>query len=474
MKSTNHKQARHMCYWQIAFEAFLILMLLQVVLIAFFKYKLKIAPDFIWLWKEIFIIFAFLRAGFKIVQNPKLAKKLFESKKEVAWIAAGAVVLTLRGLILSFLTGTGFGGFALFVKYDIFYLLVFLTAYAVVKINVLLNPNTYQNFWQLIKWYLLKVLPTLVWLSYLRYLLVWIKPSLLARIGYQKDLIGSAINLSQPVASHKTWITHWIVRNQFLFELPIGWWFFLAAFYPLWFSFASSKLKSLKKQATQFALWFGAVLLTFSRAALGVFLFESFILRAVKLPPKIKKKFFVIVAIIGGLAALMLAQGFLQREGSTTGHIIFTKQTFELIKQKPLIWRGPSTAWAASHKLCESKPELQVCQKIKKINELGGSPFLKGLNPENHYLQIWMELGIFGLILWLWIHWLFVKDLPLLWQKGPMVKKLVWAWSLGMAALLLGSLVLHPLSERMVAYPFMLIGGILRALASSYSKQKDK
>jgi len=69
-----------------------------------------------------------------------------------------------------------------------------------------------------------------------------------------------------------------------------------------------------------------------------------------------------------------------------------------------------------------------------------------------------MELGIVGLLIWLFVHLTLLKPIIYLTQKSTHIQKLLGARSFGLAALLLQSLVLHPLSERIATYFFMAIG----------------
>ncbi len=456
-----------------AIKFFLILLLLQVPLIALFKYKLKLVPDAIWLWKEILIILVFIWDIYLIFKNPYLAQKFFENST-IKTVTIWTIFLGIWALVLAFVHPSSILGYVLFVKYDIFYLIVLLSlsfaSYYLASTNQQINKNLY-NFLLIFtkKW-----LPNLIILSFFWYAIIFTKPSFLTHIGYQKNLINSAMHLSQPIAAQKTEILYGFVRNQFVFELPLWRAFFLTAFFPIYFVMVLKKLK-FQKTIINWSLWLLAIMLTFSRAAIATFLLESIVLFWMFFLSS--KKYFKKLLIWWGVLILLMLpfiyKWYTSRSGSNTWHFIFTYETRKLVQNKPILGRGPGSSGAASHQLCRLKPHLQVCNKINQINSKWGSEFLKWLNPENHYLQIRMELWIIGFLIWLGIHLNLLKPIMYLKTKGTHIQKLLGARSFGLAALLLQSIVLHPLSERIVTYFFMTIGGIIWGLYLSQKSSKD-
>lgn len=97
-----------------------------------------------------------------------------------------------------------------------------------------------------------------------------------------------------------------------------------------------------------------------------------------------------------------------------------------------------------------------------------------GYNPENQYVQIFMEYGLLGLIPWmLCFCWLLRETLRLLRDYILEVKKgkkadpktLTFlltnlAFGLGLWGLAVEGLVLHSFVDRMIVYPFMLLFGL--------------
>jgi hypothetical protein len=72
----------------------------------------------------------------------------------------------------------------------------------------------------------------------------------------------------------------------------------------------------------------------------------------------------------------------------------------ELGMSKPLSGRGAGYSGPASHQLCLEAQDNPRCDQIRQVNEKY-SMQTPGYNPENQYVQIFMEYGLLGLIPWL-------------------------------------------------------------------------
>lgn len=97
-----------------------------------------------------------------------------------------------------------------------------------------------------------------------------------------------------------------------------------------------------------------------------------------------------------------------------------------------------------------------------------------GYNPENQYVQIFMEYGLLGLIPWLLCFgWLLWESLRLIFPYLQEIKKgkkadrkqltqllIGIAFGLGLRGLALEGLMLHSFVDRMIVYPFMLLWGL--------------
>lgn len=100
-----------------------------------------------------------------------------------------------------------------------------------------------------------------------------------------------------------------------------------------------------------------------------------------------------------------------------------------------------------------------------------------GYNPENQYVQIFMEYGLLGLLPWLacfcWLLWESLKLINRYIQESKKGKKyrdqklitrllITLGFGIGLAGLALEGLVLHSFVDRMIVYPFMMLFGLWR------------
>ncbi|MDO4713461.1 MAG: O-antigen ligase family protein [bacterium] len=141
--------------------------------------------------------------------------------------------------------------------------------------------------------------------------------------------------------------------------------------------------------------------------------------------------------------------------------------------QNPITGRGIGYSGPASHQLCLNAPQTPRCQIIAETNQKY-SMTTPGYNPENQYVQIFMEYGLLGLIPWLFCFgWLLWESLRLIFPYLKELKKgkkadrkqltqllIGIAFGLGLRGLALEGLMLHSFVDRMIVYPFMLLWGL--------------
>lgn len=120
-----------------------------------------------------------------------------------------------------------------FIGYFIFFVCYYLQRY--------LPENTSEK---LSKWYIL-IIQTLLVFAVLWRCAILIKPGVLKLFGYTTQSIEGKVG-TQPPAVYRTGEHQGYPRNQFLFERPISWGFFLIAFFPLFYMYVLQR-KSLKK-----------------------------------------------------------------------------------------------------------------------------------------------------------------------------------------------------------------------------------
>jgi O-antigen ligase len=135
------------------------------------------------------------------------------------------------------------------------------------------------------------------------------------------------------------------------------------------------------------------------------------------------------------------------RNFSNLGHIKHTINAIQKVSQKPLFGRWPWFAWPASHHRKD----------------------VPNYNPENQYLQIWIEYGVIGFVWWMY---LYLRP-QILWyrsyrrlQEEKLTKdqryhsRIIIALSLGLLWLSIEWLFLHSFVDRMIVYPIMLLFGL--------------
>jgi O-antigen ligase len=259
------------------------------------------------------------------------------------------------------------------------------------------------------------------------------------------------------------------VRNQFLFERPISFGFWLVAFFPF-FALGFLRKKNIKNQIWYVIIFGLLVFSTWSRAGIAVFAVEVVAVVLLLHRKALKKWLRGILALgvlsLGGIA--YLGTSFFAREHSNTGHLVLVQEGRNLAKERLLVGRGAGYSGPASHQLCYNPKGNARCEAIQAINEKH-SIGTYGYNPENQYLQILMEYGIVGLLFWLaMLCWILYYTAKLVWMyrntEKSSYQKLLW-WSLigfeiGLLGLCAEGMVLHSLVDRMIVYPFFLLYGL--------------
>lgn len=167
------------------------------------------------------------------------------------------------------------------------------------------------------------------------------------------------------------------------------------------------------------------VISTFSRAAIGVWILQTGIL-AFLLYRRWAKK----LILYGGIPAiLILVSAFFYfksafvREHSNTGHWKLLISGIDLAMEHPIVGWGAGYSGPASHQLCFLAENNPRCEQITAINQKY-SMETPGYNPENQYVQIWMEYGVLGLLPWLFCFgWLLWQSLCVIFYYLREVKK---------------------------------------------------
>lgn len=388
---------------------------------------------FIRLRKEAVIGILWLISLFLIIYNKSRKQLIFPhhilslQTLLMLWVIAAAYVSIIHH-------EQTLGAFLLAFKYDFLgFFILFVWFHSSNFLEKQQKEELFQRYGNLIKIILILAL----W----RYAITFIKPWILKLFWYN-NLIFEGTAWGQAPAVYYTHINQGLPRSQFLFERPTTRWFFLTALRPL-FYFLFLHKKPLATTRWRRVIYGINVMLTFSRAARWTRFIEIILIGILTKEKKIKfKNFFLktilpIIVIIIGLWAFFFNDIF-WRQYSNTGHINEIKKWITLSVEEPIRWHGAWSAWPASHR----------------------NPEVPWFNPENQFLQIFIEFWIIWFLPWIALF----AYLSLIWIRSVFKEKehnqfnhIIFALSIWLIGLGISGMVLHSLADRMVVYPFMLL-----------------
>lgn len=297
-----------------------------------------------------------------------------------------------------------------------------------------------------------KILKYLLIGAVLRWIIIYFVPGLLKFAWYNKEIFEGEIGMAPP-AAYYTNFNQWYTRNQFLFERPTSRWFFLVAFWPL-FYVLSIRNKWRLQGWSRGALYLFNIIITFSRAAGLAWIIQTIVMLILEHRKQLYKMLIYyllpIIAIVGTVVYVWREQ-IIYRNFSNLGHIQHTLKAVQKVAQKPIVWWWPASAWPASH-------------HSEQSNEY---------NPENQFLTIWIEYGLiwfwFRMYLYLRMHRIGVQAYDHMEEKRLSKEdrkrsRMILSMSIWLLWLSICGLFLHSFIDRMIVYPFMMMTGIIRAL----------
>jgi len=400
----------------------------------------------------------------------------------ILWFIITTIILLLLAVCLQ---AIWFKAFLLSAKYDLFWFFIFGIW---ICLALLFFTEEDKNLLQLYNKLILRTLR--LWLAW--WFMVWLMPTILRHFWYDPLSYEWTVWQRPPVAYY-TLIDKWNVRNQFLFERPTSFGFWLIAFFPVFVLWFLRNRKRIDQLFPTIMFWL-LVFSTRSRAWIAIRALEVIVLFFILYRKAIKKYFIwlIIVAIIWLWWIAYLSRWMLIREHSNTWHLQLMKAWRNIAKENIIFWRWAWYSWPASHQLCYTDEPVDIFQDVESIHldnqrcELLRKTNVKnqistyGFNPENQYLQILMEYWIVWILFRLWLCALILRyTAKMIWiyrnkNKSPyqelLYYSLLWfgIWFIWLCA---EWLVLHSLADRMVIYPFFLLYGITVWLRE---KEKDK
>ncbi len=432
------------------FQFFVVWLLFQFLLHTLVTYQFGFdwsIRTIVRLWKELLIVWLWWWLARRL-WNPKEStwhlslKTLWRSDKiiritvlVVAWLSFYSLITTVL------INDLSLGHWVWWLKYNLFPLVIFLVRYVA---SYLFDRKQKESLIRRMWWVLVVSLLCALW----RYFVIATKPWTLQLFGYDSLQFEWVVGESPPAVYRTAWDV-WMARNQFLFERPTVRWFFLIAFWPLYFLIYLNR-KHLGKHRFERSLFALGVFLTFSRAARWVWLIETILLFLMMHRHRRKRillSWAATVCVLWGLLFLKWDNGLLSRSFSDLGHIKELARGSDLFIQKPLFWHWSSTAGPGSHQFSMEDAHWFISE---------GTTWF---NPENQFLQWLIEYGFFGFALLMLFYWTLVqygrktyKQLISSNKKNLLARSgifmIVW-----LLALFAEWMVLHSFADRMVVYP---------------------
>lgn len=357
---------------------------------------------------------------FALLRRRKQARACIGNWK---WLIVGLLVLVARSIWVSVYHQVSVMTMIVGIKYDLLPLLILVSA---MFLGTLLDTNEsekiFKGLWSLC------LLVVVGWL--VRQLAKIYLPDVMAILGYGP--VGDYALASAPPLYYRTWPGGWM-RLQGIFSWPNNYGYFLVAYFSVVMGVLFAKNK-WGKNTFRFKWWMvllflGSALRTLSRGVwvgIGVQVFLLIWL----FKPWWKKRLGRLVWI--GLAGIIWLS--VLKPASTIGHLnAWTEGRQDFIVQP--LGHGLGSAWPAIHR---------------------DGVYL----PENHYLQLLLDIGIPWLLLRLWVVW---GVIVCGWNRNLEndVSILRMFLLLGFVGLLVEGLFLHVFEDSMVNYLFLVVVGIV-------------
>ena len=429
-------------------KVFLWILLLQFFLQTFVTFRIWRDWTFrslVRMWKEFLIIaltIFVIRFFAKNIEKEKI-KKMWEDFPLKRFVIVFCLTILVAFVISLF--NSSISNFVLSIRYSMFWYFIFILFYVISYLFFNLKSEKIAERYS-------KIMKRVLWWALIWWGIIRLCPAFIELFGYNQRNYEWKV-WEQPPVAYYTQYKDGLVRNQFLFERPISLWFFLVAFWPLFFMIVLYK-KWTKKRLLRWWLYWIILLSTFSRAAWWAWFVQTVILFFALYRKQNKKlflSFLIPIICLLGVVTYHRRDQIIYRDFSNTWHVKELVVAVNKIKEKPFLWQWAASAGPASHHLWEWQE----------------------YNPENQYLQIWLEYWLIAFVgrMALYIYMNFVGFTAL--KKDYMdetsskemknLSLIIFAFSLWMIGLSIEWLVLHSFVDRMIVYPFTALFGIYLA-----------
>lgn len=406
-------------------------------------------------WKELWIAGAagsIIRLSWQHKDELKARRQALPIKNIVRATGIGIVVAWLIGLTL---TPSSLTEYLMAMRYDYTGFVIFIISFIGWR-WFLREQDRDLPVW------ISKVLKTMLIAALIRRWVIFFLPRLLEFAGYNSGTFEGEVGMAPPT-TYYTDVNQWYPRNQFLFERPTSRGFFLIAFWPLFFV-TSIRKRNKREAMMRFGIFGLNVLATFSRAAWLWWLIQTTIIVIIDNRKMLGKAFlyYLLPWILVLWAVTYVGRDqILNRSFSNLWHIQHTLKAVEMVANAPIVGQGPGKAGPVTHH--------------------GDNP--TAYNPENQFLTIWIQYGIIGFGIWMYIYlWMMrigVKAFDTMEEKKLTKEnrkraRSVFALSLWLFGLSIEGMFLHSFIDRMIVYPFMLVMGLTFAIYYKTTFVHDK
>ena len=399
--------------------------------------------EFIRLWKEVIIWILWIWSMYIFRTHKEYKDKILQNKNILLIISIiiGSFVISLLNSII--IHDQSIVTFLVSAKFNYIPLIILSCGLLVSQI---ITSEQYKKIITII----ITTIKYVLIFSIIWYAILHTIPNILDRIGFAQpgDSIERTTN-TPPPSLYLTEFYSWYVRNQWPFWWPLSLGFYLIWLWPLFFAKVLYK-KKLSDTRWRRLLYISMVVSTYSRAAWWMFFVSCVLIGLI-----IYRKYTKYIIWIWMLSVILLfvylkswgTSEMFVRTRSDKWHLEYFQQGLNLVKQYWLRWLWASSVWPWSNHV----------EWITKV-----------FNPENQYMQIWLEYGLLWLLWRLFSYILIIKNSIIQWYHTRTTQRnynsddiIFMGIGISIVWLSIWGMVLHPFTDSSSMYPFMLFAGLV-------------